>query len=122
MISGIHSATVAVADQDAALKFYTETLGWSVAIDNTLSADMRFVSVKPTEGSTQLALARESWFTDKRPGKVGISLTTHDIDATYATLSQRGVRFNEPVAMMPWGQKATWFLDPDDNEFFLVEE
>jgi hypothetical protein len=36
-------------------------------------------------------------------------------------LSARGVKFKGPVELMPWGSKATWFYDPDDNEFFLTE-
>ena len=35
--------------------------------------------------------------------------------------TERGVKFKEPIAMMPWGAKATWFYDPDGNEFFLAE-
>ncbi len=44
-----------------------------------------------------------------------------DIDATYETLTARGVAFKTPVAVMPWGTKATWFFDPDGNEFCLTE-
>jgi len=32
------------------------------------------------------------------------------------------VTFKQPVEVMPWGDKATWFYDLDGNEFFLVEE
>ena len=51
----------------------------------------------------------------------GITLVAPNIDATYARLTARGVRFKQPVAVMPWGEKATWFSDLDGNEFFLVE-
>ena len=123
MISRVHSTTIAVADQDAAIDFYVNTLGWEKAMDNTMSDTMRFVSVVPPGAATQLVLGHASWFNEgTAPSKGGISLVTPDIDATYATLTERGVRFKEPVAMMPWGQKAAWFYDQDDNEFFLVEE
>jgi hypothetical protein len=43
------------------------------------------------------------------------------MDATYAELTKRGVRFKGAPEMMPWGKKGTWFFDQDNNEFFIVE-
>ena len=123
MFSHIHSTTIEVSDQDAALDFYVNTLGWEKAMDAAMGPDMRFLTVVPPGATTQLVLGHSSWFADgPAPSKGGISLVTPDIDATYATLTERGVKFKEPVAVMPWGQKAAWFSDPDGNEFFLVEE
>ena len=122
MITRIHSTTVAVADQDAAIDFYVNTLGWEKGFDNDMGGGMRFVTVVPPGAETQLVLGHVNWFTDGAPSKGGITLVTPNIDDTHARLSQAGVRFKEPVATMPWGQKATWFFDPDDNEYFLVEE
>ncbi len=122
MISHIHSATITVADQDAALDFYVNTLGWEKALDAEFGPGMRFLTVVPPGATTQLVLGHASWFgPDYTPNKnTGISLIAPDIDATYETLSQRGVKFKEPVADMPWGARATWFYDPDGNEFFLT--
>ena len=124
MISHIHSTTVVVADQDAALDFYVNTLGWEKAMDAPIGPEMRWLTVVPPGATTQLALAHTSWAGEgKTPGgHSGISLVTPDIDATYETLSAGGVRFKESVAVMPWGRKATWFYDLDGNEFFLAEE
>ena len=119
MISHIHSATVAVADQDAALDFYVNTLGWEKADDGMFGEGMRWLTVVPPGAATQLVLAHESW-SEKAGGNTGISLVARDIDATYATLAAKGVAFKGPVEVMPWGAKATWFSDPDGNEFFLV--
>jgi catechol 2,3-dioxygenase-like lactoylglutathione lyase family enzyme len=125
MFSHIHSASVVVADQDAALDFYVNTLGWEKAMDNPMGPGMRWLTVVIPGAATQLVLAHESWSsgdsTLKRGGYTGISLVCNDIDATYATLAERGVRFKQPVTVMPWGAKATWFYDVDGNEFFLVE-
>ena len=68
-------------------------------------------------------LADASWYGAERLAnkETGITLVAPDIDATYATLTARGVRFKQPVEVMPWGDKATWFSDLDGNEFFLVE-
>ena len=121
MISHIHSTTVLVADQDKALDFYVNTLGWEKAIDTPFGPEMRFLTVVPPGATTQLVLAHPSWHdTDTRGKASGISLIAPDIDATYETLSKRGVKFKEPVTDMPWGARATWFYDLDGNEFYLI--
>ncbi len=43
MFSRIHSVTVAVADQDAALDFYVNTLGWEKAMDSSPGENMRWL-------------------------------------------------------------------------------
>ena len=126
MISRIHSATIVVADQDKALDFYVNTLGWQKVLDNQMGPDMRFLTVSPTSDGTQLVLGHPDWFpgtTGRGPGgETGISLITNDIDATYKELTAKGVRFKGEPETMPWGDKAAWFFDQDGNEFFLNEE
>ncbi len=124
MISYIHSTTIVVSDQDAALDFYVNTLGWNKAMDSPMGPEMRWLTVVPPGATTQLVLGHPSWVGDgKTPGgTTGIALTTPDIEATFATLTERGVKFKGPVEAMPWGSKATWFSDPDGNEFFLASE
>ena len=126
MITHIHSTTIIVADQDKALDFYVNTLGWEKAIDNAMGPETRFLTVVPPGAVTQLVLGHASWFTGEgagdRPGKSGIALIADDIDATYEALKAKGVKFKGPVEAMPWGAKATWFYDPDGNEFFLTGE
>jgi catechol 2,3-dioxygenase-like lactoylglutathione lyase family enzyme len=124
MISHIHSTTIVVADQDAALDFFVNTLGWEKAMDAPFGEGMRWLTVVPPGATTQLVLALSNWGGDGRApgGPSGISLIAPDIDATYETLSARGVKFKEPVSVMPWGSKATWFYDLDGNEFYLINE
>jgi len=125
MISRIHSATILVTDQDAALDFYVNKLGWEKAMDDPMGPGMRWLTVVPPGAQTQLVLSHPSWYTGEQvaPSKdTGISFSTPDIDATYETLMERGVKFKQPVEVMPWGGKATWFYDLDGNEFFLAAE
>lgn len=123
MISHIHSTTIVVSDQNAALDFYVNTLGFEKGMDNQVGPDMRFLTVAPPGAATQLVLGLPGWLGGgKQPGgETGISLISTDIDGDYERLSQRGVKFKQPVATMPWGAKATWFYAPDGNEFFLHE-
>jgi catechol 2,3-dioxygenase-like lactoylglutathione lyase family enzyme len=122
MISHIHSTTIVVADQDAALDFYVNTLGWEKALDNPVGPGERFLTVVPPGATTQLVLGLANASNPDTRGKYsGISLIAPDIDATYETLTQRGVKFKQPVSVMPWGAKATWFYDLDGNEFYLID-
>jgi predicted enzyme related to lactoylglutathione lyase len=122
MISHIHSATILVSDQEKALDFYLNKLGWEKGLDAPMGDGSRFITVMPPGAATQLAFGAPNWFPDRKPGgATGISVVAEDIDETYKTLSARGVKFKEPPAMMPWGSRATWFYDQDDNEIFLAE-
>jgi catechol 2,3-dioxygenase-like lactoylglutathione lyase family enzyme len=123
LIAKIHSTMIAVSDQDKALDFYVNTLGFEKAMDSPMGPDMRWLTVVPPGATTQLVLADPRMADPIVPGRsTGITLTTPDIDTAYATYTGRGVNFKGPVEEMPWGQKAAWFSDLDGNEFFLVEE
>ena len=124
MFSQIYSATVAVADQEAALDFYVNTLGWAKVMDVPFGDGLRWLTVAPSGSAPVLVLAHRDWTSWGAPatgGNTGIALVTPDIDAAHATLTGRGVSFKAPVTVLEWGQKGTWFYDLDGNEFFLVE-
>jgi len=128
-ITHAHSATVWVADQDAALDFYVNKLGWEKAFEVPMGDGVRFLTIAPAGRAmpgqaTQLSLAPRSWLGEGEnpPVNTGITFIADDIDATYAELVERGVKFKGPVEVMPWGMKATWLYDIDGNEFFLTQE
>lgn len=122
VFSHIHSTTVTVADQEAALDFYQNTLGWTKVTDNPVGDGTRWLTVVPPGATTELVLAPagSNGAANESNKYSGITLVAPDIDATVETLKARGVRFKQPVTIMPWGTKATWFSDLDGNEFFLV--
>ena len=125
MITRIHSTAVTVSDQEAAKALYVDALGFELCADQLVEGEraMRWLTVRPAGSQTELALIDQKVMGSEAPSRqTGIAFVAADIDATYATLSERGVRFKHPVADMPWGDRATWFYDPDGNEFFLVSE
>lgn len=121
MISRVHSVNVVVADQNAALDFYVNILGFVKAMDMPMGPDARWLTVMPPGSTTEVALAPPHWFKneDMPPKMTGISFVSPDIEATYKTLTDRGVKFKGPLEKMPWGDMATYFYDLDGNEFFL---
>jgi predicted enzyme related to lactoylglutathione lyase len=122
MIGYIHSTTVIVKDQDAALAFYTNKLGWEKRIDQDMGGNERFLTVAPKGAQTELVLGSPTMYGEGKGIVSGISLVADDVEATYKDLSAKGVQFKSAPETMPWGTKATWFSDPDGNEFFLTEE
>lgn len=110
--------TVAVKDQDEALKWFTEKLGFVKCADVPVPG-MRFLTVAaPKQPDLQVVLA--SWF----PEHVGKNTTavvhTDDCRATYGELRDRGVIFPEPPRDKPYGIEAV-FEDLYGNRYALVE-
>ena len=121
-IDAINLVIIPSADQDRAIAFYTETLGFEKRTDIPFGDSYRWVEVFPPGGTAGIALAppREG---DPTAVQTGISLTTDDIDATHAHLRGEGVdadaeilRMGDPVPPM------FWFRDPDGNTLLVVEQ
>jgi catechol 2,3-dioxygenase-like lactoylglutathione lyase family enzyme len=120
-IGQINLVMIPCPDQDRAIDFYVNQLGFEKRTDVPFGGQYRWVEVYPPVGTTGIALAppRE---TDPVGVETGISLTTEDIDATHAELRSGGVdvddevsRLGDPVPPM------FWFRDPDGNTLMVVE-
>src|SRR5262249_44722831 len=94
---GVHAVRIFVRDLDRALKFYTEQLGFRLAIDTRLQSGDRWLAVSPRDGSTVLSLVapKPSEPEYKLIGRsTPIVFITEDVPATYREWSLRGVKFN----------------------------
>lgn len=116
-----------VPDYDEAIAYFTGTLGFELVEDTPLSADKRWVRVRP-RGSrgTSFLLARAA--TDEQraaigrqgAGRVWLFLHTDDIAADHARLSAVGVAFDGPPRREPFGTVAV-FTDRYGNRWDLIE-
>lgn len=125
MIESIYSATILVSDQDRALDFYVNKLGFQKLSDDPYGEGSRWIVVAPPGKETGIALStpQDVGLGPEAAGNYsGISLIAKDITATYEHLRAKGVEFTAPPERMPWGGMATWFTDPDGNRFFLTEQ
>ncbi|MGW4204045.1 VOC family protein [Streptomyces sp. NPDC004726] len=95
-----------VSDQDAALAFYRDVLGFEVVTDADMGQGARWLEVKPEGAQTSIALSDAAAF-GKTPG-AGAYLTfaAEDVAATVDQLRQRGADVSDPT-VEPWGTYAT---------------
>jgi catechol 2,3-dioxygenase-like lactoylglutathione lyase family enzyme len=123
-ITGVGRVAVPVSDQDRALSFYADKLGFEVRADIPYGegSEMRWIEVAAPGSATPLAIV------PPRPGgPVGVDtnviLTTRDIDASQGALKEAGVDVDEEVSRMGGPvPPMVWFRDPDGNTLLLVEE
>ena len=132
----INSAQLWVHDQDAALAFYTQTLGMEIRSDVTLAelGDFRWLQVGPPGQDdiaiTLMAIPGEPVMDAETADQVRtlmakgfagtVFLTTEDVRADYDTLKSRGVEFTEAPEERPYGIDCG-FRDPSGNHFRLTQ-
>jgi len=125
-----------VHDQDEALAFYTEKLGFEVREDVTMPemGNFRWLTVAPPGGGeTAIVLmavpgqpvlddeTRKQVLDLSAKGFAGtLFLTTDDCRASYEELKARGVEFSEEPEERPYGIDAG-FHDPSGNSFRLTQ-
>src|SRR5579863_5031219 len=118
VISHIGVVSIQVRDQDEALRFYTERLGFEKRMDAPMGEGMRWLTVAPAGSATELTLMSSNNAGAPIGNFTGVILETDDIDAAYHELSGRGVHFTEQPVRHPWGGWAQ-FVDMDGNTFGL---
>jgi catechol 2,3-dioxygenase-like lactoylglutathione lyase family enzyme len=122
----VSHVTVYVKDQQAALDFYRDKLGFDVVADMTTSMGentMRWVTVRPQGGDgPEIALwpGTPQMGAERIGGNTGVTLYFGDLDATYSDLSSKGVNFTMPPGEVPWGRHAM-VADQDGNQLYIVE-
>lgn len=118
MIRGIKFIGVPVGDQDAALRFFTEALGFQVITDQPFTPEQRWIEIGIPGADTGLALFTPPGQEDRIGKFQSISFWCDDVFATAKVLAGRGVRFTQPARKESWGDAAI-FTDPDGNQYVL---
>ncbi|HEX5263338.1 MAG TPA: VOC family protein [Phenylobacterium sp.] len=117
MITHLKFASVACRDQDAALKFWTEKMGFRVVTDQPLG-NQRWIELAIAGSQTGLVLFTPEGQEDRIGTFFNGSFACDDVEATYRQLTARGVEFKGPPEKQPWGSFAI-FKDPEGTEFVL---
>ncbi len=132
MIRTLSHVVVYVLDQDRAIRFYTEALGFTVRTDVTMDG-FRWLTVGPeSQPDVAILLAEPAppMFSEEDGSAVktlvakgafsGGVLETDDCRATFEDLRGKGVTFLEEPADRPYGVEAV-FRDDSGNWFSLTE-
>jgi len=117
-INKVATITIAVKNQDEALAWFTDKLGFVKRMDLS-GPGMRWLTIAPKK-QTEVEFLLASWF----PNHVGKNATcvvaTDDCKATYEEFKDRGVKFSQTPQERPYGTEAV-FQDLCGNNYALVQ-
>ena len=100
------------------LTFYSEILGLPIALD---AREFNHLEVGPHEPLAKIGI-ESTGKQSKRRRRTGIVFDTDDIYSLYERLKKEGVIFTFKPTKMSWGGIVANFLDPDKNEFQVVQD
>ena len=130
-ITQVATVFVPVSDQDRALAFYCDVLGFEKRSDFVYAGEERWVEVVPAGAATAITLAAPR---GGRPTAVetGVALVTDDVEGDHAALRAAGVDVDEAIQReddppFQWGGAVLGgyppmfrFRDPDGDSFLIV--
>ena len=117
MIKAVKFVSIPTRDQDRALAFYTEKLGFRVTTDQPFG-EQRWIELRIPGAETGFVLFTPPGHEERIGGFANLSFASDDVRKTYDELSARGMEFVQPPKTEHWGTSAI-FKDPDGNTFVL---
>ena len=136
MLKQLTTVQVWVHDQDEALAYYTEKLGFELRDDVTVAemGNFRWLAVgvpgQPDVAITLMAIPGPPVFEEETRQQImalmakgaasGLFFSTDDCRASYEELSKRGVEFQQEPTQQPYGIDAG-FRDPSGNQMRMVQ-
>jgi catechol 2,3-dioxygenase-like lactoylglutathione lyase family enzyme len=134
MIMGLSHVGLWATDQDRALRFYTEKLGYRVNTDADMGGGARWLTIShPDQPDLEVILGKPGPpMLSPEDAEVIVKLLAkgslgggvmrcQDIHATYKELSEKGVEFIQEPTERPYGVEAL-FRDTEGNWFSLGEK
>jgi predicted enzyme related to lactoylglutathione lyase len=118
VIKAVKFVSVPVNDQDRALAFYTDALGFLVATDQPFDERQRWIELRLPGADTRVVLFMMDGWEDKVGQMLNFTFAADNVERTYQELLAKGVQFDSPPASQPWGTFAV-FRDSEGNGFVL---
>jgi lactoylglutathione lyase len=134
MIDTIGGTVVIVSDQQKAVEFYTQKLGFELKTDmffgSSNSSGIRWVEVAPKKSQSTISLmvanaqllSNEGEIEAAKKGigtETGIWFYSDDIQSSYRELKKKGVDIAAPEKQ-EWGGIMSKFKDQDGNSYSLI--
>ena len=119
MIKKLGQVMVYVADQDKAVKFWTEKAGFTVIADEgSEEMGIRWIEIAPAEDSATTIVLHDKEVISNL-GTPSLMFYTDNIDQLYADFKERGVVTGELVNM---GIGRSFNFADDEENYFAVME
>jgi uncharacterized glyoxalase superfamily protein PhnB len=119
MIKQIKFVSIPVANQNRALDFYTEKLGFTIITDQPFDEKQRWIELRVPKAETRLVLFTAEGDETRIGTMMNLSFACDDVAQTYELLKARGVEFEGPPEKQPWGSYAM-FKDSEGNRFVIA--
>ena len=103
MIKEIKFVGIPVADQERALAFYRDKLGFRVKTDQPFNGKQRWIELKIPGADTGVVLFTPDGHEDRVGTFFNGSLACDDVRKTYEELRAKGVEFDGEPKDEPWG-------------------
>ena len=118
MIKKIKFLGIPVRDQERALSFYTDKLGFKVLTDQHFSESQRWIELSISGAQTGVVLFTPEGHEDRIGTFVNTSWEVDSVEETYTELKANGVEFAGPPQDQPWGKFAI-MKDSEGNQIVL---
>lgn len=120
MLKYVKLVELPVADQDRAVAFYVEKLGFEIIQDAPYQDNWRWIELELPGAQTRILLSR------RREGAASdgprLVFVADDVDATYRQLMDRDVNFVSAPSEASWqpGQRFAQFRDSEGNTIVIT--
>ncbi|MBV9762147.1 MAG: VOC family protein [Acidobacteriaceae bacterium] len=118
MVKRIKFLGISVRDQERALRFYTEKLGFRVLTDQQFSEKQRWIELTIPGAETGVVLFTPEGHEDRIGTFLNTSWEVDNVEKTYADLQAKGVEFVRAPEKQPWGTFVI-MKDSEGNQIVL---
>jgi predicted enzyme related to lactoylglutathione lyase len=121
MVGPVKTVCVFVEDQQRALEFYTQKLGFELRRNESMGPTANWLEVAPPGAQTSLVLYPKAMMTNWQEMKPAVRFHCTYVEDTCPPLEANGVC--TPAALGEFGTRASGeFADPDGNEFGMTSQ
>jgi uncharacterized glyoxalase superfamily protein PhnB len=113
MFRHVKFSSLPVLDQDRAIAFYRDRLGFIVAADQQYGSGWRWIELEVAGSPTRILFERRP---NEKPGEQPVLiLVVESVDAAYEALAAKGVSFDQPPIDAPWAPRERYALLRDSE-------
>lgn len=125
MITKIGQIMLYVDDQDKAVNFWTEKMGFAIISEENNGEGFRWIEMAPKKGSETTIILHDKEFVAKMSPEVNLDTPSlmfysDNLDQLFNELSEKGVTVGE-IVDMPTGRVFN-FADDEENYFAVMEK